>query len=287
MAGFEKTADGTTGDDNKGAGGVHKSARLELQEAGRVNNKKRTQSGAKQFESRTVEDTLLLQLRAKHRNIACPKLLKFNHENKLGIFQRQSTRNFACPKLLKFNHENKLGIFQIDQNQSSVSLFSYQYTHLISAAGLQLLLTFSTVLIVTTCLNYLYSKFVWEGFPDVLQQVGVKHHECRGEASADEANTGATQVENSGSMREDNGQGDDVLTYERPSIDNFKTIFASDGKDSNKEKDHIDTIDEVNEPPAVSAPAVPSKPGLDAKLSPANDIIEDIASWTCTKWHPD
>jgi G patch domain-containing protein 1 len=101
------------------------------------------------------------------------------------------------------------------------------------------------------------------------------------------ANTGATQVEGGGSgsskrdvanigLGEDDGQGDDVLTYERPGMDIFKAIFASDDEESDEEKDRVDDVDEVDEAPAVSAPAGPSKPGPDVKPSPVNGIVEDV-----------
>lgn len=101
------------------------------------------------------------------------------------------------------------------------------------------------------------------------------------------ANTGVTQVESgaSGSSKrdvaniglgEDDGQGNDVLTYERPGMDIFKAIFASDDEESDEEKDRMDDVDEVDEPPAVSAPAGPSKPDLDVKPPPVNGIVEDV-----------
>jgi G patch domain-containing protein 1 len=109
-------------------------------------------------------------------------------------------------------------------------------------------------------------------------------------APADEfadASAGMTQVESGASgnskrdvanigLGEDDGQGNDVLTYERPGMDIFKAIFASDDEESDEEKDHMDDVNEVDEPPAVSAPAGPSKPGLDVKPLPANGIVEDV-----------
>ncbi|KAG1771048.1 hypothetical protein EV702DRAFT_1137589 [Suillus placidus] len=114
--------------------------------------------------------------------------------------------------------------------------------------------------------------------------------EFKGTEPADEfagASAGAAQVEggSSGSskrdvanigMGEDDGQGDGVLTYERPGMDIFKAIFASDDEESDEEKDRMDDVDEMDEPPAVSAPAVPSKPGPDVKPPPANGIVEDV-----------
>ncbi|KAG2357773.1 hypothetical protein BDR07DRAFT_1473341 [Suillus spraguei] len=79
--------------------------------------------------------------------------------------------------------------------------------------------------------------------------------EFTGTASADEiagASAEATQMESGGSrsgkrdvanigLGEDDGQGDDVLTYERPGMDIFKAIFASDDEESDEEKDRMDT----------------------------------------------
>ncbi|KAG1724184.1 hypothetical protein EDB19DRAFT_1930151 [Suillus lakei] len=114
--------------------------------------------------------------------------------------------------------------------------------------------------------------------------------EFTGTAPADEfagASTGATQMESGGSgskrdvanigLGEDDGQGDDVLTYERPGMDIFKAIFASDDEESDEEKDHVDDVDEVDEPPVVFAPAGPSEPVPDVKPAPpANGIVEDV-----------
>ncbi|KAG1876508.1 hypothetical protein DFJ58DRAFT_865666 [Suillus subalutaceus] len=84
-------------------------------------------------------------------------------------------------------------------------------------------------------------------------------------ALADEfagARAGAMQVESGGSrsskhdvanigMGEDDGRGDDVLTYERPGLDIVEANFTSDDEESDEEKDYIDNVDEVDEPPAV------------------------------------
>ncbi|KAG2033820.1 hypothetical protein BDR03DRAFT_966558 [Suillus americanus] len=84
--------------------------------------------------------------------------------------------------------------------------------------------------------------------------------ELTGTALADEfagAKAKATQLESGGSgsskpdMREDNKQGDDALKYECPGMDIFKAIFTSDDEESDEEKDYMDNVDEVDEPPAV------------------------------------
>ncbi|KAG2141951.1 hypothetical protein DEU56DRAFT_795742 [Suillus clintonianus] len=115
--------------------------------------------------------------------------------------------------------------------------------------------------------------------------------EFTGTAPADEfagASAKATQVENGGSgsgkrdvanigLGEEDGQGDDVLTYERPGMDIFKAIFASDDEESDEEKDRMDDVDEADEPPAISAPAGPSEPVPEVKPAPpANGVVEDV-----------
>ncbi|KAG1858751.1 hypothetical protein DFJ58DRAFT_876230 [Suillus subalutaceus] len=62
-------------------------------------------------------------------------------------------------------------------------------------------------------------------------------------------------------MGEDDGQGDDVLTYE--------PIFASDDEESDEEKHCMDHVDEVNKP-------LPSTLGLDVKPPAANGAMEDV-----------
>lgn len=78
-------------------------------------------------------------------------------------------------------------------------------------------------------------------------------------------------------LGEEDGQGDDVLTYERPGMDIFKAIFASDDEESDDEKDPVDGADDVDEPPAVSVPAKPSETVLEVKPAPpVNGIVEDV-----------
>ncbi|KAG2033800.1 hypothetical protein BDR03DRAFT_1071095 [Suillus americanus] len=88
-----------------------------------------------------------------------------------------------------------------------------------------------------------------------------------GSSKHDVANVGTWQ---------DDVQGDVMLTYERPGMDIFKAIFASDDEESDEEKDRMDNVDEVDEPPAVSTPAKRSKPGLEIKPPPANRIVGDV-----------
>jgi len=78
-------------------------------------------------------------------------------------------------------------------------------------------------------------------------------------------------------LGEEDGQGDDVLTYERPGMDIFKAIFASDDEESDDEKERADDAGDVDEPPAVSVPVKPSEPVAEVKPAPpANGILEDV-----------
>jgi G patch domain-containing protein 1 len=78
-------------------------------------------------------------------------------------------------------------------------------------------------------------------------------------------------------LGEEDGLGDDTLTYERPGMDIFKAIFASDDEESDDEKEPIDVVDDVDEPSVVSVPAKPSEPAPEVKQAPpANGVVEDI-----------
>jgi G patch domain-containing protein 1 len=78
-------------------------------------------------------------------------------------------------------------------------------------------------------------------------------------------------------LGEEDGLGDDTLTYERPGMDIFKAIFASDDEESDDEKEPIDVVDDVDEPSVVSVPAKPSEPAPEVKPAPpANGVMEDI-----------
>ncbi|OAX37659.1 hypothetical protein K503DRAFT_719455 [Rhizopogon vinicolor AM-OR11-026] len=78
-------------------------------------------------------------------------------------------------------------------------------------------------------------------------------------------------------LGEEDGQGDDVLTYERPGMDIFKAIFASDDEESDEEQDRIDGADDVDESPAISVPEKPSESVTEVKPAPpANGVVEDV-----------
>ncbi|KAI9464648.1 hypothetical protein HD554DRAFT_1242042 [Boletus coccyginus] len=69
---------------------------------------------------------------------------------------------------------------------------------------------------------------------------------------------GKRDLDNIG-LGDDDGQGDDILTYERPPIDIFKAIFASDDEESEDEKDDKSPEDDVALAPIPSPPATSSK----------------------------
>ena len=60
-------------------------------------------------------------------------------------------------------------------------------------------------------------------------------------------------------LGEDDGQGDDILTYERPPMNIFKAIFASDDEESDDEKDDKSPEDDVAEVPIPSQPSTSSQ----------------------------
>lgn len=116
--------------------------------------------------------------------------------------------------------------------------------------------------------------------PAAPEATGVAPVDEFGSASAHvlqvESGSGKRDLGNIG-LGEEDGQGDDVLTYERPGMDIFKAIFASDDEESDDEKDHVDGADDVDEPPAVSVPAKPSELVLEVKPAlPVNSIVEDV-----------
>lgn len=56
-------------------------------------------------------------------------------------------------------------------------------------------------------------------------------------------------------LGEDDGQGEDILTYERPPMSIFKAIFASDDEESEDEKEDKAPEDDVDEAPAPPQPS--------------------------------
>ncbi|KAF5316646.1 hypothetical protein D9619_006245 [Psilocybe cf. subviscida] len=79
--------------------------------------------------------------------------------------------------------------------------------------------------------------------------------------------TGPRDLANIG-LGEDETQGQDTLTYERPSMDIFKAIFASDDEDS----DDDDKLDDGDEP-VSSVMETPKETGTG--FTPATKILED------------
>jgi len=72
------------------------------------------------------------------------------------------------------------------------------------------------------------------------------------------ASRGKRDLANIG-LGDDDGQGDDILTYERPPMDIFKAIFASDDEESEDEKDDKSPEDDVAKAPISSPSATSSK----------------------------
>ncbi|KAI6164528.1 hypothetical protein EDD17DRAFT_1755044 [Pisolithus thermaeus] len=77
---------------------------------------------------------------------------------------------------------------------------------------------------------------------------------------------GSTPAEGQSNVDNDDGQGDDILTYERPAMDIFKAVFASDVENSDEEEDTEvhETVDnsiapQVPEPSTSAQAAAPTE----------------------------
>lgn len=70
-------------------------------------------------------------------------------------------------------------------------------------------------------------------------------------------------------LGEDEEQGKDTLTYERPAMDIFKAIFASDDEDESDEEPEVKAEDEPagNDEPTAEAPASVSAPPISQSLT--------------------
>ncbi|KIK75368.1 hypothetical protein PAXRUDRAFT_493449 [Paxillus rubicundulus Ve08.2h10] len=78
-------------------------------------------------------------------------------------------------------------------------------------------------------------------------------------------------------LGEDDGQGEDILTYERPSMDIFKAIFASDEEDSEGDNDNAQE-DEATDIPIPSAQPSKKTP---AQTDPAKaSLAEEVDTST-------
>ncbi|TFK39732.1 hypothetical protein BDQ12DRAFT_681110 [Crucibulum laeve] len=85
-------------------------------------------------------------------------------------------------------------------------------------------------------------------------------------------------------LGEDETQGRDTLTYQRPAMDVFKAIFASDSEDSDNEKDDDHDEPPVFEPPASSVKDDMKKPDafvINASLTADNTPV-DLATFKPT-----
>ncbi|KAI6130192.1 hypothetical protein EV401DRAFT_618186 [Pisolithus croceorrhizus] len=77
-------------------------------------------------------------------------------------------------------------------------------------------------------------------------------------------------------LGDDDGQGDDILTYERPAMDIFKAVFASDGENSDEEEDTEvhETVDN-SIAPQVLEPSTSARAAAPAEL-PSGSLVTDI-----------
>lgn len=77
-------------------------------------------------------------------------------------------------------------------------------------------------------------------------------------------------------LGEDDGQGDDILTYERPAMDIFKAVFASDAENSDEEEDtkaHEAVDDSIA--PQVAGPSTSAQAAAPPEL-PNGTLATDI-----------
>lgn len=97
---------------------------------------------------------------------------------------------------------------------------------------------------------------------------GSAEGECSGERRSGPHRRNLANV----GLGDDDEQGRDTLTYQRPAMDVFKAIFASDDEDSDDEEDAKPEVKEST-PGPVSAPTIPkvegSIPGHPQSASPA------------------
>jgi len=84
-------------------------------------------------------------------------------------------------------------------------------------------------------------------------------------------------------LGEDDDQGRDTLTYERPAMDIFKAIFASDEEDSDGEDD-VKMEDDDDKPSHTASSGVPLSSGASAEALPTSEI--GIPAPTLTSYEP-
>ncbi|KAI5995585.1 hypothetical protein EDD15DRAFT_608141 [Pisolithus albus] len=77
-------------------------------------------------------------------------------------------------------------------------------------------------------------------------------------------------------LGEDDGQGDDILTYERPAMDIFKAVFASDAENSDEEEDTKahEAMDDLTAP-QVAGPSTSPQAAAPPEM-PNGTLVTDI-----------
>lgn len=87
------------------------------------------------------------------------------------------------------------------------------------------------------------------------------------------SSSGKRDLQNIG-FGEDDGQGDDILTYQRPAMDIFKAIFASDEEDS-EEEGGVEVPDEATAAaPIHPQTSDPPPPSLSVASEPTKDEVD-------------
>ncbi|KAL1759798.1 hypothetical protein FB107DRAFT_270824 [Schizophyllum commune] len=108
-------------------------------------------------------------------------------------------------------------------------------------------------------------------------EVAVAAERAQAEQERAAAGHGPRDLANVG-LGEDETQGRDTLTYERPAIDVFKAIFASDDEDEGEEDEGGDGM-EVDDPPPVSTPAIPVVEPPPEPAKPTVSEVVDMATF--------
>ncbi|KAL1678877.1 hypothetical protein EV122DRAFT_264169 [Schizophyllum commune] len=109
-------------------------------------------------------------------------------------------------------------------------------------------------------------------------EVAVAAERAQAEQERAAAGHGPRDLANVG-LGEDETQGRDTLTYERPAMDVFKAIFASDDEDEGEDEDDEDGM-EVDDPPPVSTPAIPV---VEPPPEPAKSTVPEVVDMATFK----
>ncbi|KAI5895592.1 uncharacterized protein SCHCODRAFT_02699468 [Schizophyllum commune H4-8] len=109
-------------------------------------------------------------------------------------------------------------------------------------------------------------------------EVAVAAERAQAEQERAAAGHGPRDLANVG-LGEDETQGRDTLTYERPAMDVFKAIFASDDEDEGEDEEGGEGM-EVDDPPPVPTPAIPV---VEPPSEPAKPTVPEVVNMATFK----